>query len=377
MIYFDNSATTFPKPESVYDAINYASRYLSFNAGRGTYKEAKRCSEIIMETRKSVGSLINCDWRAVTFFSSATEALNIIINGLDINDGDNIYVSPFEHNAIIRPLYTLQKRVSFNIITIPFDRETWELNVNKFKNQLVLKKPKAVFVSHVSNVTGYILPYEQIFALTKAYNSINVLDSAQAFGILNPSKENVDFIVFAGHKSLYATFGIAGFINLNNTKLLITKSGGNGSDSLNHDMPENYYERYESGSPNMIAIYSLLKSIEWIKQNNLKEHQEKLTKYLIEKLQENQSIKIYIPSDISKIFGIVSINVDGYNPDDVAYILNEEFNICVRSGFHCSPFVHEFIDSIDKSGTVRISIGAFNFTDEIDKLIDALNTLKE
>lgn len=373
MIYLDNSATTYPKPECVYKALDYANRNLAFNAGRGNYDAANRALNVLFEARKSIASLINCDYRNVTFFSSATEALNIIINGLDIVEGDNVYISPFEHNAIVRPLYALKEKINFNIIMIPFDKKTWQPDMSKINDMFVLQPPKAVFISHVSNVTGLVISYEAIFKLSKIYDSINVLDAAQSFGIIEPSTENTDFIIFAGHKSLYASFGIAGFINLNNVKLIITKSGGNGSDSLNHYMPREFYERYESGSPNVVAAYSLIKSVDWLKENNIYDHEKNLTQYLISRLLELKNVIIYLPVNKNDIFGIISININGYKSDDIAYLLAHDFGICVRSGYHCSPFVHDFIQSKDFGGTLRISLGAFNTKEEIDCLVNAIS----
>lgn len=375
MIYFDNSSTTYPKPQCVYEALDFANKNLAFNAGRGSYKSALECLNIIEQTRKAIASFVKCDWRNVTFFSSATEALNIIINGLDIKEGDNIYISPFEHNAIIRPLYNLKKFVDFNIIQIPFDDKTRDADIVKLNDMMVLNKPKAVLISQLSNVTGYELPYSKIFKISKKYNSVNVLDSAQCFGVLNTDIQNVDFIVFAGHKSLYASLGVAGFLNLNNIKLKITKSGGNGSDSLNHNMPEDYYERYETGTLNVVAIYSLLESIKWLKANDVLKHGKVLTNYLIEELNKLENIIMYLPLDKTKIYNIVSFNVNGYKSDDVAYILSNEFDICVRSGFHCSPFIHDFIKTKETGGTVRVSLGAFNNKKEIDILLKAIRSL--
>ena len=373
MIYFDNSATTYPKPECVYEALDYANRNLAFNAGRGQYQKAVDAENYILSARKEIASFVDCDFKCVTFLSSATESLNLIINGLNIKNGDNVYISPFEHNAIIRPLYNLKEKINFNIYIIPFDNKTWLLDEEKLENMFSLHNPKAVLISSVSNVTGYKIPYNKIFKISSKYNSINVLDCAQSFGVLPTEKENVDFVIFAGHKTLYASFGIAGFINFNNIKLEITKSGGNGSDSLNYKMPDNYYERYESGSANIVAIYGLLKSCEWLKKNNVLEKELDNTNYLLNKLKEINNIKLYLPKN-EDIISIVSIIVDGYKPDEVASILQDEFDICVRSGFHCSPYVHDFIGTTD-GGTVRISLGAFNKKEEIDCLIDALNTL--
>lgn len=373
MRYFDNSATTFPKPECVYEALDYANRNLAFNAGRGQYQKAVDAENYIQSARKEIASFINCDYKCVTFLASATESLNLIINGLDISNGDNIYISPFEHNAIIRPLYNLKEKIDFNIIMMPFDNKTWKVDEQKLINLFALHNPKAILISSVSNVTGYKLPYEEIFAISKKYNCINVLDCAQSFGILPINKVNIDFIVFAGHKTLYTCFGVAGFININDVKLTITKSGGNGSDSLNHKMPDNNYERYEAGSPNIVAIYGLLKSCEWLKKENILEKEIINTKYLIEELKKLNNVKLYLP-DNENVLSIVSITVNDYKPDEVASILNDEFEICVRSGYHCSPYVHDFIGT-KNGGTVRISLGAFNTKEDIDFLVDALKSL--
>lgn len=374
MIYFDNSATTYPKPECVYEALDYANRQLAFNAGRGNYKESLLNTSIIEKTRESIASFVNANPNNVTFFSSATESLNIIINGLDLNRGDTVYISPFEHNAIIRPLFNLKAEIGIEVLLLPFDKSTWKPNIEKTEEMFSIKKPKALFVSQVSNVTGLEIDYEVIFEVSKKYQCINILDSAQAFGIINPSLTHCDFCVFAGHKSLYSSFGVAGFINYNNLSLKITKSGGTGSDSLNHYMPPKSHERYEAGTPNIVAIYSLLRSTEWIKNNDLYTNELMLTKYAINRLSSLKKILLYLPES-REIFGIVSFNVRGYLTEDVAYILDEEYNIKVRSGYHCSPFVHDFIESVDFKGTIRISFGAFNTTKEIDILVSALKTL--
>ncbi len=374
MIYLDNAATTYPKPECVYEALDDANRNLAFNSGRGSYDEAKKVSDIIQNTRAKVASFINLESESVSFESSATEALNIIINGLVLKEGDNVYVSPFEHNAVIRPLYNLKEKERINIRLLPFDEVTWEIDEEKMCDMFSVYKPKACILSHISNVTGYILPVGIIFEQSVKYNCINILDCAQSYGIINPSTKYVDFIVFAGHKSLYASFGIAGFINVGNIRLNISKSGGTGSDSLNVKMPENGFERYESGSMNSVAIAGLNTSIDWLLTHSVYENEKKLTDYLIKRLLCLDKIHVYVPTTNS-VFGIVSINVEGYTAEDVGNILYNEYGICVRTGYHCCPGIHDFIKSKEYYGTVRISIGAFTTTEEIDQLCDALSTL--
>lgn len=375
MIYLDNSATTFPKPECVYEALDKANREFAFNAGRGTYGGARKAFEIIEEARKAVASFCDANPDDVAFFSSATESLNIIINGLDLQDGDNVYITPFEHNAIVRPLYNIKKDKDINIFILPFNKETWDFENDKANDMFAMNPPKAVFVSHISNVTGYILPYEEIFKLAKQYNCITALDCAQSYGVLNPIIENVDFVVFAGHKSMYASFGIAGFINVNDIHLKITKSGGNGSDSLNHEMPDSHHFRYETGSPNVVAAHGLRASCEWLMNNNVFLHEKELSDLFISLLQPTLGVKLLIPPS-RKSVGIVSFCLDGFSASDVAAILSSEFNICVREGYHCSPFVHDFVGSIE-SGTVRVSFGAFNTFDDVKVAVDAIKSIIE
>lgn len=375
MIYFDNAATTYPKPEEVYTALDRANRSLAFNAGRGEYKQSTEAFNLIEDTRKKLAAFIGASSRDVVFTSSATEALNIIILGMGIENGDTVYVSPFEHNAVIRPLKNLQKEIAFEIRILPFNKKTWKPEMDKIVNDFSLYKPKAVFISHVSNVTGYQVPYAEIFEAAAKYSPINVLDAAQSFGVLHPNNiNNVNYLIFAGHKSLYASFGIAGFFKFKNDELKVVKAGGTGSNSLNPEMPAEKPYRYEAGSPNIVAIAGLNASIDWINMVDIESKETELYNYLYNKLLELDNITTYTPVG-EKTFGIISINVEGYSSEDVASILNDEYDICVRAGYHCAPYVHDFIGSKDNGGTARISLNYFNTLEEIDILVEALQSL--
>ena len=370
LVYFDNAATTYPKPECVYTAVNEGMRRYSFNAGRGTYIEAKKTFDMVCDTRGKIASLINEDGNKVVFSSSATEALNNILYGMDLKENDCVFVSPFEHNAVLRTLHN----IGVTVIIMPFDKQTWDVKENELNDLYVVKKPKATVISHVSNVTGYRLPYEKIFSLAKLYNSLTVLDCAQSFGVYPVNKENIDFIVFAGHKSLYSVFGVAGYINLTEFDLSVYKVGGTGSDSLNLSMPESIPYRYEAGSLNTVAIYALNKSVEYLKTENFASKKSNLVKYLIERLSVIQGVNIYLPKDYCP-YGIVSFNVEGFSADEIGNILSEDYNICVRTGYHCSPYIHDFIGSTKYNGTIRVSLGIFNTASEIDLLISAIKEI--
>ena len=375
MIYLDNAATTYPKPEEVYAALDKANREYSFNAGRGGYKNSKYVSKIIDETRAEIGSFVNCPGDRTIFTTSSTEALNIIIFGLEWNKGDNVYVSPFEHNSVMRPLNEIKNRYDINIIQIPFEKDTWQLD-SSFEDLLILNNPKCIICSSKSNMTGYNLPTKEIFKYGKKYNAITILDASQSFGVDKTiSNEKTDFIVFAGHKSLYASFGIAGFININNAYLKSYLYGGTGSDSLNLNMPSSGTSHLEAGSKNAIAIYGLHESIKWVKQHDIEGKEKKLFMYLYNSLKKLDKIIMYLPTNLDNCCGILSFNVKDYLAEEVGDILDQEFDICVRTGYHCCPYIHDFIDSKKFNGTVRVSMNYFNEKEDIDRLIEALKTL--
>ena len=375
MIYLDNAATTYPKPEVVYKELDKANRN-AFNTGRGSYKVARDASNIKENVRSKLLKLNNISNANVVYTNSATTALNDLIFGINLNQGDCVYISPFEHNSIIRPLEVLKEEKQIDVKILPFDKETWTLDIEKTKDLFVLDRPAAIFISQVSNVTGYILPYNQVFELSSKYNSINVLDSSQGYGIVKiDDYENINYIVFAGHKSLYASFGIAGYIKLKDDELRPRIFGGTGSDTMNPKMPKGFPDGYEAGSPNIVAISSLNASIDWLDQTNIYAHEKELTDYLINKLKELKNVQVYIPQDITNIFGVVSFSVKDYISEDIGKILDEEFDICVRTGFHCAPLIHEFINSVEHGGTVRVGLNYFNTKDDINALINAIKSL--
>lgn len=375
MIYLDNAATTYPKPEQVYIALDTANRN-AFNTGRGSYKCAREASDIKEAVREKILQLNNIKNGKVVYTSSATMALNNLIFGINLKENDNVYISPFEHNSIIRPLEELKKRIGINIEILPFDKITWEPDYEKINDMFALHNPSAILLSQVSNVTGYLLPYNKIFELSSKYNSINILDAAQGYGVVSiDNRDNINYIVFAGHKSLYASFGIAGYVKLKDDRLKTNIFGGTGSDTMNPNMPNTIPDGYEAGSPNIVSIYGLNESISWLNSVNIFEHEKKLTDYLLNRLSELKKVHMFLPDDKKKIFGVVSIGIDGYSSDDVGSILDDEFDICVRTGYHCSPLVHDFLGTLEYNGTVRISLNYFNTKNDIDLLIEALKSL--
>lgn len=377
MIYLDNAATTYPKPDSVYAALDKANRELAFNTGRGSYKTAREATKTIDETRGLLLDLVNAKGIGnVIFAPSITIALNQIINGIDFNRGDNVYVSPYEHNAVARPLYLVGKLKNVNIVEMPIVSETYEIDLEKLKYMFTKQPPKCVLCVHISNVTGYILPVREIFGLAKKYDAITVLDSAQSLGLIDVdiNSLNSDFIAFAGHKSLYGPFGIGGFITSGKIKLKEYIVGGTGSDSLNLDMPEGYPVHYESASPNIVAIAGLNAALKELDIENIYKHEKELTDYLVEKLSEVPEVTLYLPPK-DKHIGIVSFNIEGYKAEDVGMILDEDYDISVRTGYHCAPFIHKWLKDEECVGTVRVGCGRYSTKKDIDELIHAIEEL--
>ena len=378
MIYFDNASTSFPKAPCIEENFHSALNNYSFNASRGElkelqgelnkeYEEAKAVADIIYRAREGIASFVHSKPEAVVFSSSATEALNNIIYGLGIGESSTCFVSPFEHNSVLRPLYNL----SAEIKVLPFDKETFKADLESIKLMFSVYKVEAIFLSQISNVTGFELPYTEIFKLAKAKGIPCILDASQGFGIYDIDPKYVDFIVFNGHKSLYCIPGVSGYINLTDYKLNVFKAGGTGSDSLNLSMPLSSPERFEAGTSNSFAIYLLLQCIGFIKNNKIAERIKQNMAYLIDELKKINALKLYLPKDYIPR-SIVSINREGFKANELASILYDEGKIATRSGYHCAAFCHDFLGTKSFSGTVRISLGFFNTREEIDILITTL-----
>lgn len=377
MIYLDNAATTFPKPEEVYTAMDKANRELAFNAGRGAYKKAIEAAELIDETKHLIKGLFHADdSTAVVFTSSVTHALNQVIGGLPLNVGDTVYITPYEHNAVARTLHLYQKVRGFSIELMPL-KEDLRIDIDKTTFLFKQNAPSAVIMNAVSNVTGYILPIEKICTLAKESGAVTVIDAAQAAGLIDIDMRSIsaDIICFAGHKTLQGPFGIGGFAVKHGVDLIPVFAGGTGSNSLSLDMPDAAPGRYEASSQNIVAIAGLNAALKALDQEKHLINVRNLTAYLVEKLLEIDKLKIVGTRDIEDTVGIISFTVDGYRADEIGTILDDEYDIAVRTGFHCAPYIHDYLSDISNGGTVRVGIGAFNTEEDIDTLIEALSTL--
>lgn len=379
MIYLDNAATTFPKSESVYQALDVANRELAFNAGRGSYKNAGKATELIDATKNQILKMVVApDHATVVFTPSITVALNEILQGIEFTENDNLYLSPYEHNAVVRTMHLLEVRKHVNVIEMPLRSETLEIDIDKLKYMFATYPPKCVCCTHISNVTGYILPIKEIFDSAKKYNAVTVLDTAQSLGI-EPicSKElNISFLAFAGHKALYGPMGIGGFVDFKKERLQEVIVGGTGSNSLSLDMPKESPYRYESSSCNIVAVAGLHTALKEVDIEKNQKIEKELLEYLIEELSVIDGVEMYTPVSYNHK-SIVSINLRSYKADDVANILDQDYDIAVRAGYHCAPLIHKWINDEEYLGTVRISIGKFNKKNDVEEIVKAIKELCE
>lgn len=377
MIYLDNAATTFPKPESVYVAMDKMNREGAVNAGRGSYKLAQSASKLISETKEKLRQLVHVNASAAVVFSpSITIAINQIVNGINLRQNSVVYVSPYEHNAVARSVHEISKKKNLIVRELPIDNSL-EIDIERMKYQFSKEKPDAVFCTHISNVTGYVLPIEEIFTEAKKHGSINILDAAQSLGLLavNADLLEVDIIAFTGHKTLYGPLGIGGFINVSGISLEPFILGGTGSDSLNLEMSSDAEGKYEPASVNIIAIAGLNAALNTLNQELHFKHEKELTDYLIRKLSTIDGINIYLPNNMEKQVGIVSMTVKEMNSEDVGMILDEDFNIAVRTGYHCAPYIHKYLKDEPYLGTVRVGLSQFTTKEDIDLFVSAIEEI--
>lgn len=376
--YFDNAATTFPKPPAVYDFMDSFYRTCGGNAGRGQYKQAADSTKIITETRDLLKELLQCPNKDVVFTPSATIALNMIIQGLVRNTKiKNICISPFEHNAVTRVLESLKKTEQIQVSILPIN-EDFEYEFELIKQQFYKSKPDLMILSHGSNVCGLINPVEKLCEIAKTFNAITVLDMAQTAGLvpLNVGNNNIDFAVFAGHKTLLGPFGISGFVKNKMTNLPTFLFGGTGVESANQNMPEEMPYKYEMGSQNIQAIAGLHEALKWwlADTDSIRQKEKENHKRLFDLLSSYDFIKIVGCKDLDKTIGVISCLIDNYTADEIGNVLDER-DVAVRTGLQCSPLAHQTLGTFP-SGTVRFSVQYYTNERDFEGLEDALNYIK-
>lgn len=379
MAYFDNAATTFPKPETVYQSMDQFQRQTGGSFGRGNYEFSNSAKGMVDDTRKAIKQLLHCPAKQVVFEPSATISLNIIIQGIIQKGARNIYISPFEHNAVTRTLHHYKKRGQIKVEELAVDQKL-NYDIQRIRFQFETIPPDLVIVSHASNVIGLVAPVEEIFSLAKEFHAITLLDMAQTAGLvdLDIGKEIIDFAVFAGHKTLLGPTGISGFVMKPGIELEPVFFGGTGFDSANQDMPTSLPERFEFGTMNTVGIAGLNASVKWILQQGvdaLAAAEAENRNILLTLLREYDYVSIIGDIDGRDYVGIVSCVIDDIS-SDIAGQLFSERNIAVRTGLHCAPNAHKFLKTFP-AGTIRFSVNSFTTDEDFEVLREALEDIND
>ena len=379
MTYFDNAATTYPKPECVYSFMDESYRNYGGNAGRGNYAIANTAKGIIEETRDLLKDLLHCPAKQVVFTPSATIAINMIIQGIIKTGAKTVYISPFEHNAVTRTLHHFEKSGVVDVMDLAVT-DTLEYDLTRIRYQFEEVRPDFVIVSHASNVIGLVAPVESIFSLAKKFGAITLVDMAQTAGLvdLDVGLETIDFAVFSGHKTLMGPTGISGFIMNPSFDLPPVLFGGTGYDSSNQDMPSSLPERYEMGTLNTMGVAGLNAALNWIKEKTIAElyreeelQREKLTALL----GDYDFLRIVGNVKERKYVGIVSVLLEGISSDSAGSIFAER-DIAVRTGLQCAPRAHQFLGTYP-AGTIRFSVNCMTSNKDYEALRDALEDIRE
>lgn len=379
MAYFDNAATTYPKPEGVYAYMDTFYRNNGGSAGRGNYAKAQTAGALIADTRSRIRALLHCPAKQVVFTPTATIALNMILQGMIVSGVRNVYISPFEHNAVTRTLHHYEKDNGINVTQLSVT-EDLEYDLEKIRYQFDSVRPDLVVVSHASNVIGLVAPVEEIFSLAKKYDAVTVVDMAQTAGLVdcNVGLSTFDFAVFAGHKTLYGPTGISGFVMNPTIKLPAVYFGGTGYESANQDMPESLPEKYEMGTLNISGIAGLNAALQWIQETTLDAlwHQEEQNREkLLKVLEDYDFIKVVGNYNGRRYAGIVSCLIDGISSDSAGSIFDQQ-GISVRTGLQCAPLAHQFMGTYP-AGTIRFSVNYFTSDGDYEELRQALDYIGE
>ncbi len=373
-IYLDNAATSWPKPESVYQTMDEFLREKGGNPGRGSHSLAVAAKEVIEETRRLVARLINApEIERAIFTLNCTDALNLGLKGL-LRPGDHVITSCIGHNSLVRPLKKLEQH-GVKTTRLPPSPEFGVVSANDIE-EAIIQDTKLVAVTHASNVTGAIQPIEEYGLVAGRHNLFFMVDAAQTAGNhpLDVQAGNIDLLAFSGHKGLFGPPGTGVLYVGNRADLDSLREGGTGSYAEQEEQPDVLPYRYESGTVNSIGISGLGAGLKYIFSEGLdkiRAHKQYLMDKLIKGLSDIPGLTLYKARDGSKQAPIISINIDGYEPGEVGAILDQAFDIKIRAGLHCAPAAHKTLDTYPL-GTIRLSPGYFNTGEEIDLTLNAL-----
>ena len=379
-VYLDNAATSFPKPEAVYSTVDDYQRRIGVSLGRGAYREAVEAQRIVDRCRQLASQLLGAESaERIIFTFNGTDGLNLALMGV-CRPGDQVITTALEHNSVLRPLRWLQDHRGVEV-TILRPNHDGRIEPNDVRRQL-RPTTRLVAVQHASNVTGIVLPIEEICSVAREANVLTLVDAAQTAGHwpVNLAELPVDILACPGHKGLLGPLG-TGLVYIRpgvEQNLGCYRLGGTGTQSEDDRQPESMPDRYEAGNHNAPGLAGLAAGLAFLQDRTIaaiRHQEEELVHRLVDGLLALPGVSVYGHQPGLPHVGVVSFNVEGFAPHEVASILDESFGVQARAGLHCAPGVHRFLGTFDRGGTVRFSVGAFTSVDEVEQGVAGVREL--
>ena len=376
-LYFDNSATSWPKPEGVYRAAENYLRSVGGSPGRSSHTRALKADRLVYEARERTSRLLGAgDPSRMVFTLNATDALNMAIKGV-LQEGDHVIATVLEHNSVLRPLGSLKRAGVIDLSLVPVSSEGYpDLD---YLESCFTSKTRLVICNHASNVLGSIAPIKPLAELTHRHGSILLVDASQSAGSLPFSvKElDVDLLAFTGHKGLLGPPGTGGLYVKEGVEIGYWREGGTGSQSEKDEHPVEMPERLEAGTMNAPGIAGLSEGVKFLLEEGLqavRNHESGLISRLLEGMHSLPGITIYGPSNPQERIAAVSFNINNLDAGELGFALEESFGILCRTGLHCAPLAHQAIGTFPH-GTIRVSPGYFHRNEDIDYLLECLEKI--
>ena len=379
-IYLDNAATSFPKPESVYAAVDEYQRRIGAAIGRGTSRESIEVQRIADKCRQSASLTLGAEGPdRIIFTFNGTDGLNLALFGL-CRPGDHVITTEFEHNSVLRPLRWLKDHKGVDVTAVRPGPDG-QLDPSDVRKQ-IRTTTRLIAVQHASNVTGVVQPVEAICELARQTGILTLVDAAQTAGHwpINLADLPADILVCPGHKGLLGPLG-TGLVYVRpglEQVLECYRLGGTGTQSEDDRQPDQMPDRYESGNHNAPGLAGLGEGLAFVRTRTveaIRQTEAELTERLVSGLKTSPGVTVYGHQPNIPHVGVVAFNVDGFAPQEVASILDETFGVQSRAGLHCAPGVHRFLGTFDHGGTVRFSVGVFSTVDEVDRAIAGVREL--
>ncbi len=377
LIFLDNGATSFPKPEEVYTYMDHFYRNFGVNPGRSGYDLCMEAGLVVEETRKLLTGLFNgTDPNRLCFGYNSTDALNLVISGL-LQPGDHAVSTTVEHNSVLRPLYHLM-RDGVEVDFVPFDGAGF-VDPQEIRRRF-RPNTRLVVVNHASNVIGTVQPLAAIGRFCREAGIPFAIDASQSAGKvpIDMEAQFLDVVAFTGHKSLLGPTGIGGLYVREGVEIRHTRAGGTGVRSAVKAHLDEYPYRLEYGTPNVMGIAGLKAGVTWVKGRGLEAiHREemRLARILLDGLKAIPRVVTYCLDSLDDHIAVLAFNVQGMDAADVGTMLDVDFGIACRTGLHCAPLVHEQLGTDKIHGAVRFGIGPFNTEEHVRAAVEAVGRI--